>query len=137
MELKKMQIIIFKLRNKYYAVGTDKVEEITKTTNSTNVPNAPEWVEGLINLRGNVISLIDLGFLLKVEEPLSYNNIIICHNEEEKIGLLVEEIIGVREIEPSMINKVNQSAQEGILGIVQLEEFIANIIDVDMLLDSK
>lgn len=132
-----MQIIIFKLRDKYYAIGTDKVEEITKTTNSTNVPNAPQWVEGLINLRGNVISLIDLGFLLKVEEPLCYNNIIICHYDEEKVGLLVEEIIGVREIESSIINKVNHKAEQGILGIVQMKEFIVNIIDIDMLLDSK
>lgn len=132
-----MQIIIFKLRDKYYAVGTDKVEEITKNTNSTNVPNAPEWVDGLINLRGNVISLIDLGFLLKVEEPLCYNNIIICYYEEEKIGLLVEEIIGVREIQLGMINKVTKNAEQGILGIVQMKEFIVNIIDVDTLLDSK
>lgn len=132
-----MQIIIFKLMDKYYAVGTDKVEEITNNTNSTNVPNAPEWVEGLINLRGNVISLIDLGFVLKVEEPLCYNNIIICYYEDEKIGLLVEEIIGVREIQPAMINKVSQKSEPGILGIVQMKDFIVNIIDVDTLLDSK
>lgn len=129
-----MQIIIFKLRDKYYALNTDMVEEISKMITSTKVPNAPQWVDGLINLRGFVVTLLDLGFLLEIEDGLCYNNIIICNYEEEKIGLLVEEIIGVREIEEDMIRKISKKTEKGILGILQTKDYIVNIIDVEELL---
>ncbi|MDR7869621.1 MAG: chemotaxis protein CheW [Tissierellaceae bacterium] len=132
-----MQIIIFKLMDKYYALNTDMVEEIIKKSPSTNVPNSPDWVDGLINLRGNVVTLIDLGFLLNLKESLCYNNIIIYDYQDEKVGLLVEEIIGVREIQTNMIRKVSKEMEKGILGIVQMKDYIVNIIDINMLLNSK
>lgn len=132
-----MQIIIFKLMEKYYALDTYMVDEIVEEASSTNVPNAPDWVDGLINLRGNVVTLVDLGFLLNLEEALCYNNIIICNYQDEKIGLLVEEIVGVREIQAEMVRKVTKEMKKGILGIVQMNDYIVNIVDVKMLLDSE
>ena len=55
-----MQIILFTLNDRHYAISTDMVEEISKQIPSTNVPNSPEWVEGIINLRGNVVTLLNL-----------------------------------------------------------------------------
>lgn len=130
-----MQIIIFKLKEKYYALQTDEVEEITKNMEYTNVPNAPPWVNGLINLRGYVVTLLDLAVLLQVNESLCYNNIIICNYGDEKIGLLVDEIIGVRVIEANMVRKVKKNGAKGILGIVQTKDFIVNVIDIKMLID--
>jgi len=129
-----MQIIIFKLLDKYYALRTDSVEEITKYTDYTRVPNAPDWVTGLINLRGYVVTLLDLASLLKVDAPLEYNNIIICNHQEEKIGLLVEEIIGVREIEENMVRRFKKDMKAELLGIVQMKDYIVNVIDLEKLL---
>lgn len=129
-----MQIIIFKLLDKYYALRTDSVEEITKYTDYTRVPNAPDWVTGLINLRGYVVTLLDLTSLLKVDAPLEYNNIIICNHQEEKIGLLVEEIIGVREIEENMVRRFKKDMKAELLGIVQMKDYIVNVIDLEKLL---
>ncbi|NLN14039.1 MAG: purine-binding chemotaxis protein CheW [Tissierellia bacterium] len=134
MEMDKMQIIIFKLLDKYYALRTDSVEEITKYTDYTRVPNAPDWVTGLINLRGYVVTLLDLASLLKVDAPLEYNNIIICNHQEEKIGLLVEEIIGVREIEENMVRRFKKDMKAELLGIVQMKDYIVNVIDLEKLL---
>ena len=63
-----MQIIVFTLNDKYYAIDTEQVEEISKNIPSTIVPNAPYWIEGLINLRGNVVSLVNLCKILRREE---------------------------------------------------------------------
>lgn len=134
MEMDKMQIIIFKLLDKYYALRTDSVEEITKYTDYIRVPNAPDWVTGLINLRGYVVTLLDLASLLKVDAPLEYNNIIICNHQEEKIGLLVEEIIGVREIEENMVRRFKKDMKAELLGIVQMKDYIVNVIDLEKLL---
>ena len=60
-----MQVIVFTLGENKYAISTDKVEEITKNDQSTEVPNSLDWVEGLINLRGNVVTLLNLSKLLQ------------------------------------------------------------------------
>lgn len=132
-----MQIIVFTLGDKYYALRTDKVEEITKDVNITKVPNAPTWVEGIINLRGNVITLINLSKLLQQEDNLCYNNIIIVHDEEEKAGVLVKDVIEVVDIEEDDIQNVNQGSAEGILGIVRINGEIINIIDMNILISKN
>lgn len=132
-----MQIIVFTLGDKYYALRTDKVEEITKDVNITKVPNAPTWVEGIINLRGNVITLINLSKLLQQEDNLCYNNIIIVHDEEEKAGVLVKDVIEVVDIEEDDIQIVNQGSAEGILGIVRINGEIINIIDMNILISKN
>ncbi|HCW72543.1 MAG TPA: chemotaxis protein CheW, partial [Clostridiaceae bacterium] len=78
------QIIVFTLGEKYYAVNSDQVEEISKMIDSTMVPNAPRHIEGLINLRGNVISLVNLAKLLHLTEEECYNNIVILDRQDEK-----------------------------------------------------
>ena len=69
-----MQIIIFELEDKHYAIKTDHVEEISRLLDITPVPNAPYYIRGLINLR-NVISLIEISKLPgKVSSPYQYHH---------------------------------------------------------------
>lgn len=128
-----MQIVIFTLGDKYYALETDNVEEISRDINITKVPNAPEWVEGIINVRGNVITLTNLYKLLQEEEDICYNNIIMVRNEEEMIGVLVKEIKEVVNIKKEDIQSLDGESKNGILGIVRIKEEIVNIIDMDIL----
>ena len=81
------------------------------------------------------MTLLDLALLLEIEESLCYNNIIIYNYKDEKIGLLVEDIIGVKNIEANMIRRVKKELDKGILGIVQTKDYIINLIDINMLLD--
>ena len=134
MELKKMQIIVFTLNDKYYAINTEHVEEISRNIPSTRVPSAPYWIEGLINLRGNVVSLVNLCKLLRKEDDRCYNNIILINDEDEKVGLLVKDVIEVIEIEADNIERVHTQVVDGIVGIIQLNEYIVNIIDIRILL---
>lgn len=128
-----MQIIIFTLEDKYYAINTDRVDEITKKTSSTIVPNSQDWVEGLLNLRGNVVSLINLFKLLHHQDDMCYNNIIIISMGDEKLGLMVKDIVGVIDIENSDIQKVDERVVDGIIGVIKQENNIINIIDMDAL----
>lgn len=128
-----MQIVIFTLADQYYAINTERVDEIIKKTNFTKVPNSQTWVEGLVNLRGNVVSLINLFELLHHEDDMCYNSVIIINDEEEKLGLMVKDIVGVIDIENKDIQKVNDKAADGIIGVVNTDEYIINIIDIDIL----
>lgn len=134
MEVMSMQIILFTLNDKYYAISTDKVEEISKNIASTMVPNSPHWVEGLINLRGNVVTLVNLSKLLLQDEDVCYNNIIIIHNEEEKVGLMVKDVMEVMDIQNEDLQKIDNKVFDGIIGIVRKDERIINVIDIDKLL---
>lgn len=134
MELNNMQIIVFTLGDKFYALKTDNVEEISKNISPTKVPNAPNWVEGLINLRGNVVTLVNLSKLLQQDTDLCYNNIIIIQNNDEKIGLMVQDVMEVVDIEDSHIEKISENVEDGIIGIIQLNKEIVNIIDIGILL---
>lgn len=132
-----MQIITFTLRDKHYAIATDKVEEISKKINSTLVPNAPDWVEGVINLRGNVVTLLNLSKLLHQEDSVCYNNIIIIHKEDEKIGLMVTDVQQVMDVDIEDIQKIDKEKTDGIFGILKIDEMIINIIDIDAILSKN
>ncbi|HSR03278.1 MAG TPA: chemotaxis protein CheW [Proteiniclasticum sp.] len=128
------QIIVFTLGEKYYAVNSDQVEEISKLIPSTLVPNAPKHIEGLINLRGNVISLVNLAKLLHLNEDECYNNIVILDRQDEKIGILVTEVKEVLKIEEKDIEKVSAETRNGVVGILQLQSELVNYIDLDRII---
>jgi purine-binding chemotaxis protein CheW len=132
-----MQIIVFTLGEKHYAISTEKVEEISRRIPSTTVPNAPDWVEGLINLRGNVVTLLSLSKLLHQEDSLCYNNIIILNNNDEKIGLMVKSVAQVMDIEEDSIQKVDDNTVDGFIGIIKKDKEIINIIDIEILLSKN
>lgn len=129
-----MQIIVFNVNGKHFALNTENIEEITKNITTTNIPNAPYGVEGLTNLRGDVIALISLSKLLHLDEDVCYNNVIIIKNEDFKAGLLINEILKVMVIDENKIEHLGLEAEKGIKGILQLEDLIVNIIDIDELL---
>ena len=129
-----MQIIVFTLGEKYYAISTEKVDEISKKIPSTNIPNSPEWVEGLINLRGNVVTLVNLSQLLQQEDDQCYNNIIIINNTDEKTGILVKDVFEVANIDNKDIQKITDEESEHIMGIIRMEDNLINIVDFDNLI---
>ncbi|HCX64796.1 MAG TPA: chemotaxis protein CheW [Eubacteriaceae bacterium] len=129
-----MQIIVFTLGDKYYALNSEKVDEISKLIDATTVPNSPDWVEGLINLRGNVVSLMNLSKLLQQNDDECYNNIIIINNGDEKLGILVNEVEEVLKVDEKNIEKVSADTHGRISGIIQLEEQIVNFIDIEKIL---
>lgn len=132
-----MQIIVFTLSNKYYGIATDKVEEISKKIKSTLVPNAPSWVEGVINLRGNVVSLLNLSKLLHQDNSVCYNNIIIIKNEEEQVGLMVKDVVQVMDVDNKDIQKLGSENNDEFIGILKTSDKIINIIDIDILLSKN
>ena len=126
-----MQIIVFNVNEKYFGVSTENIEEIIRKISSTNVPKAPYGVEGLTNLRGEVITLLSLSKLLHLGEGMCYNNVIIIKYNDYKIGILINEILKVIEIEKDEIEHLSADNKKGIL---QLEDIIVNIIDIGELL---
>lgn len=133
-----MQIVVFKLGDEHFAVETDRVQSINDIMSITRVPKAPKYIKGLINLRGSIKSLVDLNLLLNVSHENEQNNIIILTVEDEEIGILVDEVEEVLDIDEKSIQKLdkdNDKNQPYIKGILNYEDKLLTIIDIDKLLN--
>lgn len=126
-----MQIIVFTKEEKFYGIRTADVGEIIKDTQAYHVPQAPVMVRGLINLRGSIITLIEFAQFIGEATTAEQKNIIVIANDaQEKIGLLVEDIVGVYTIDETEIQPIESSTTGPLMGITQLNQRIVNLIDV-------
>ena len=102
----------------------------------TKVPNAPAYIKGLINLRGNIISLLDINLLLEAENHESeQENIIILKLEEELVGITVDNVDEVIDIKADMVEKVDEEGKKDyIKGVINFKDRIVTLIDIDKLL---
>ena len=133
-----MQIVVFKLGDEHFAVETDRVQSINDIMSITKVPKAPSYIKGLINLRGSIKSLVDLNLLLDVNHGNEQDSIIILTVEDEEIGISVDEVEEVLDIDEKNIQKLdkdNDKAQPYIKGKLNYEDKLLTIIDIDKLLN--
>lgn len=128
-----MQMILFKLNQQHYLISATMVEEVVDTIAITKVPLAPSWVEGLINLRGTVITVVNLAKLIDVADSPINQNILVLNNEGMRQGFLIEEVLEVLEIEANDIQLAGTNQAKHFVGVVSLDDIIANIIDVNQL----
>lgn len=97
--------VTFKTGKEYFGLKIEYVNEIVVYQEITQVPETPEYIKGLINLRGKIIPVIDVRTRFKME-PLEYNDrtcIIVVKLQEMVIGLIVEQIAEVVEILPENV----------------------------------
>lgn len=130
-----MQVVVFRLGDEQFAVETAKVQGINDIMEITRVPKAPNYIKGLINLRGNVISLLDINLLLNInkKENVEQNNIIILKMEDEHVGITVDEVDEVLEIEEEIVEKVDDQIKLHIKGIINFKDRVVTLIDIDKL----
>ena len=135
-----LQLVTFTLRNEEYAVDILNVQEINRITEITQVPNAPFYVEGVINLRGKVMPVINLRkkFGLEDKETDDTSRIIIMDIQGVTNGLVVDSVSEVLRI-PSDIGEPpppmsSDMSYKFIKGVAKLEDRLIILIDIDMLL---
>lgn len=100
------EYVIFKLNSEYYGIDIKYVENIEKNLTITRVPNSKPYVKGIINLRGNVIPVIDLRLRYGIE-PKEYteeSRIIIVNFESYQIGMIVDSSSETLQLEEENID---------------------------------
>lgn len=131
-----MQIVIFTLGNEKFALETQLIDGIEKVLNITRVPNTTGYIRGLANLRGNIITVIDLKKYLKMDNIMNEENVIILQAEDERIGLMVDSVHEVIEITDDMLEKSSESA-DYIKGIVNFKEYVVTLLEGEKLLSRR
>jgi len=124
------------LENEFYGVPISYVKTIEKVTEITRVPNAPKYVKGVINLRGDVVPVVELRRRFEFEDkPLTEESrIIILSLEELSVGFLVEGSSEVLTIEPEDIdnttNFVNSFDDDYISGIGKINDRMIIMVNI-------
>ena len=94
-DLKEIQMIIFRLANEEYTIPIMNVQEIIMPQPPTHIPKAPGWVEGILNLRGHIIPIIDGKKKFQIEnkeQNKADSRIIVIDVDHEMVGLNVQEL---------------------------------------------
>jgi len=103
--LDEVQLVTFKIDQEEYGIIIDNVQEINRMTEVTKVPNAPDYIEGIVNLRGNIIPALDLRRLLKISEKVQTDatRIIIADFNGKRTGIIVDSVSEVLRFEKNLI----------------------------------
>ena len=117
------QIITFKVGKEEFSISILQVQEIIRITEVTSVPNSPPFVEGVINLRGNVIPVIDSRkrFGLPEAERTEASRIIVVESDGKIVGLIVDSVTEVLQLSrstvvppPDIVGGVDSDYVEGV-----------------------
>lgn len=133
--------LTFSLKNEIYGIPISSVKEINAMMNITEVPNTPKYVKGVINLRGKIISIMDLRLRLGMpEQDYSERTCIVvvetmtATNIKKKIGVVVDNVAEVIEIKSSELEDFEEDLKDDleafINGIAKVKDKIIIILDI-------
>jgi purine-binding chemotaxis protein CheW len=137
---KDCQLVGFRIGEETYGVQIGSVREIVRVPEITAVPNAPELIEGVINLRGKIIPVMDLRkrFGNAAIQPDKKNRILVVELENRLLGLIVSSASEVLKIPPSEIEPPGAVFAEGessyVTGVGKLKGRLVILLDIARLL---
>jgi purine-binding chemotaxis protein CheW len=136
-----LQLVTFGLGGEEYAVDILKVQEINRPRQITKVPNAPCYVEGVINLRGKVIPVIDLRkkFGLPEQDNKALSRIMIMDAQGHTVGIVVDHVSEVLRIpsdivEPAPAMAAASVEEDFIRGIAKMSDRLVILVDMDSII---
>lgn len=134
------EMVAFRVADQDYCVDIMTVREIRGWTPATILPHAPDYVMGVINLRGSVVPIVNLAKRLNLvpQEPSARHVIIIAVIDDQVIGILVDavsDILGVAEvaIQPTP-NITSDTTRAFVEGVVAIENRMLRLIDLEAVL---
>ncbi len=137
-----LQLVSFTIGSEEFGVDILKVQEINRTVEITRVPQAPHYVEGVINLRGKVIPIIDLRkrFGLELKEHDKNTRIVVVDIDGNVMGMIVDSVSEVLRLPANTIEPPPELATginaEYIKGVAKLEDRLLIFLDLSKVVES-
>jgi purine-binding chemotaxis protein CheW len=138
-----MQLVTFSIGEEEFGVDILKVQEIIRMMEITKVPRAPDFVEGVINLRGKVIPILDLRrrFGLVTRDHDKHTRIIVIEISNMIVGFVVDSVSEVLRIPSNTVEPpppvVSGLESEYISGVGKLADRLLILLDLDRLLSRE
>jgi purine-binding chemotaxis protein CheW len=138
-----LQWVTFKLDNETYGINVMQVQEVLRYTEIAPVPGALAYVLGIINLRGNVVTVIDtrLRFGLETVEATDQTRIVIIETESQVVGILVDSVAEVVYLRQSEVetppNAGNEESAKFIQGVCNKNKELLILIDLEKMMTDE
>ncbi len=154
LEEDQLQIVIFKVGDDYLSCPISQVREIIHLEKVTPVPSTPNMIKGIINRRGEIITILDLPRVIGQDTKLDENQseLMILYSEEENIGVMVSEVTEIPTIDTESVEEpsealetpINSSYLEGIIKkddklvlLTDMLSIVENIANEDLSIDEQ
>jgi purine-binding chemotaxis protein CheW len=137
------QLVVFDLASEYYGVDIGDVREIIRMQNVTRVPGTPAYMEGVTNLRGKVVPVVDLRkrLDLKVKAQTKESRIVVVDIGGKDVGVIVDGVTEVLRIPLASVEPPSQMVADSergyIRGIAKLEDKLVILLDLDRVMGEQ
>jgi purine-binding chemotaxis protein CheW len=134
------QLVIFELGPEYFGIDISMVEGINKMLEITKIPQSPAYLEGITNLRGSVLPVIDLHvrFGMPSQERTNETRIMVANLDGVKVGMVVSAVSEVLTIDDSVIEPpppmVSNINSEFITGVAKIDKRLVILLDLSKVL---
>lgn len=138
-----LQYVTFRLADETYGINVMQVQEVLRYTEIAPVPGAPAYVLGIINLRGNVVTVIDTRqrFGLMNSETTDSTRIVIIEVEKQVVGILVDsvsEVVYLRESEIETTPNVgNEESAKFIQGVCNKNDQLLILVELNKMMSDE
>ncbi len=142
---RQIQLVGFRIENEDFGIDISKVQEINRMVEITKIPQSAEFVEGVINLRGKIIPVIDLkrrfGFT-KSTTRTKENRIVVIEASGNTVGFIVDEVNEVLRIKEDSIEPTPELVNSNvdiryIQGVAQVEENLLIVLNTDLIFSKE
>jgi purine-binding chemotaxis protein CheW len=139
-----VQVVVFRLAGGEFAAPIEQVQEIIRPGAITRVPRAPDWVEGVINLRGSLVPVVDLRRRLGLPTEVGgeLTRIIVTDSQGSRTGLVVDGVREVLKVPEAAVEEVPEMLVRevdttGVAGVVNLDRRLILVLDFAALLSAE
>lgn len=138
-----LQYVTFRLDNETYGLNVMQIQEVLRYTDIAPVPGAPDYVLGIINLRGNVVTVIDTRrrFGLAEAEVTDATRIVVMESADQVMGILVDSVAEVVYLKSSEIetapNVGNEESARFIQGVCNKDGELIILVEFDKMLSDN
>ena len=143
-KVQEIQLVIFKIGQEEFAVNIQQVREIVRLIPITPIPRSPEFIEGVVNLRGQVLIIMDLAKRLGLPTAVhsEKTRIVVVEVEDSSIGMIVDDVTEVLRLGTDKIVKTIELAEvditkKYITGIGKLKDRLLILIDLSAVLSTE
>ena len=139
-----LQLVVFNIGSEEFGVEIMKVQEIIRMTSITRIPQAPDYIRGIINLRGRIIVVINLNVVLGMasREQDENTRIIVASIGETVMGFVVDSVSEVirlpeKNMEPAPAVIADKIGTDYVMGVGKLDNRLLILLNLDKILGAK
>ena len=128
--------LLFRVGERTYGCEIDAVREIIPYRRATRLPGAPAYVQGLVNLRGTIVTVLDLGVRLDpARPPVREGSIILVQHGTRNVGVAVDEVMDVQAVAEDPIETGSDGASRNglVRGLGHLGDDVVALVDIHTL----